>query len=254
MTKIRVLSIDDDPGICRSMRDLLERHAGERVEWLGEAHDVPQGVQLIHKTKPDLVLLDVDMPGYNGLELPSFFDKNAIDFHIVFCTAHDEYAINAFKLSALDYLLKPVAWEDLEQALFKVHNALEGSRAKERLLNLQENMRSERKVQKIALPVSDGFLFMPLDTICNIEASGSYSEIYDMKGTKLLVSRKIKEFEHQLEGDSRFLRIHRSHLINLDAVRKYLRQEGTSVLMENGRTVPVSREYRDRVMDLLAGR
>lgn len=251
--RLKVVVIDDDANARQVLRVMLEEWATE-VELLGEAEDVPSGVRLIQKIQPDLVFLDVEMPNYSGLQLLEFFNPEDIDFKIVFCTAFSEYALQAFRMSAVDYLLKPLQWSEVEAAIQKTRAAINQDWAKEQLLNLRDNLKNEKRVNKIALPVSDGFLFMPLDKLSHVEASGSYADVYDAQGQRMIVSRKIKELEEILQGDKRFLRVHRSFIINLDFIQKYVRQDGGYVLMENGAQVPISREYRDELMDLLSAR
>lgn len=246
--KLKVIAVDDDANARSVLRAMMTEWAAEKVEWLGEAENVPEAVRVIQKTQPDLVFLDIEMPGYSGLQLLEFFNPEDINFRIVFCTAFSEYALQAFRMSAIDYILKPVQWADVERAIDKMHTEW----TKEQLINLRENLKVEKKQQKIALPVSDGFLFLPISKISYIEASGAYSEIHDAEGKKIIVSKKIKDFEEFLLDDPRFIRPHRSFIINIEFVKRYVKQEGGYLVMEDGAQVPVSREYKDKMVDILS--
>lgn len=237
--KLRAIIIDDEQRARRVLAtSLLEIDAN--IEVVAEASDVPKGVLEINRHKPDVVFLDIEMPDYNGFELLGFFQE--VDFEIIFVTAYNEYAIQAFEVSAIDYLLKPVRIDLLENAILKLEKKLESSTMFERLNALKTNLGSEN-IEKIAIPVSDGLVFVKVTEISHIEADGSYSNLYLQNGTKMLVSKKLKFFEDMLEGRTNFYRVHRSIIVNVETIKKYNRNDSLIVL-ENGTKLKVARDNK----------
>ena len=182
------------------------------------------------------------MPGYSGLELLKFFDESQITFKIIFVTAFSEYAINAFELSAVGYILKPVRVEALQKALHKV--IMENNNDLEKLKTLQNNMENPLD-KKVALNTGDGITFLELHNILYLKADGSYTHFYTTDRHRITVAKKISDFE-RLEAMGNFLRIHRSHIVNLSRIQKILKQDGGMVIMENGETLSISSERKKR--------
>ncbi|UKN03510.1 LytTR family DNA-binding domain-containing protein [Paracrocinitomix mangrovi] len=247
MSKIKAIIIDDEERARRVLKNMLNEFCKD-VEVIDSSSNVPDGVLAINNLKPDVVFLDIEMPNYSGFELLGFFRD--VDFEIVFVTAYSQYAIQAFEVSAVDYLLKPVQVEQLENAIQKVKDKINISSMQDRLDTLKVNL-SGSQIQKIAVPVSDGLVFVKTEDISHINADGSYSKIYLADGTDMLVSKKLKYFEEMLEGKGNFYRVHRSHLVNLSFVRKYNRHQG-QVELENDHKVNVSREGKSAFEDTLA--
>lgn len=210
------------------------------VEVLQKCKDVPEAVLAINRLKPELVFLDIEMPEYNGFELFGFFRE--IDFHVVFVTAYSDYAINAFEVSATDYLLKPVGAELLQAAVEKVRVKLQTNDVYQRLELLQQAFKGE-SLTKIALPMSDGLLFVPVTEIVYVEADGAYATLFKSDGTKIVVSKKLKFFETALENDKNFFRPHRSFIINLNHLKKYNRGSNEIILL-NDAVVHISRDRK----------
>ena len=210
------------------------------VEIIGTSNNVPDGVLMINNCKPDVVFLDIEMPNYSGFELLGFF--RSIDFEIIFVTAYSKYAIKAFEVSAIDYLLKPLQLEQLESAVNKVDKKLAMLSMQERLDTLKQNLQSPN-IQKIAIPVSDGVVFVKVDNISHITADGSYAILFMQDNKKMVVSKKLKYFEEILADKPSFYRVHRSHLINLKFIKKFNRQQG-KVELENSFEIPVSRDNK----------
>jgi two-component system LytT family response regulator len=239
LKKIKAILVDDEERASNALSSLLALHCAD-VDVLQKCKDVPEAVLAINKLKPDLVFLDIEMPEYNGFELFGFFRE--IDFHVVFVTAYSDYAINAFEVSATDYLLKPVDPELLQAAVEKVRIKLQTDDVYQRLELLQQAFKGE-SLTKIALPMLDGLLFVPVTEIVYVEADGAYSTVFKSDGTKILVSKKLKFFENALENDKNFFRPHRSFVINLNHLKKYNRGSNEIVLL-NDATVQISRERK----------
>ena len=183
------------------------------------------------------------MPGYSGLELLKFFDESQITFKIIFVTAFSEYAINAFELSAVGYILKPVRVEALQKALHKV--IMENNNDLEKLKTLQNNMENPLD-KKVALNTGDGITFLELHNILYLKADGSYTHFYTTDRHRITVAKKISDFE-RLEAMGNFLRIHRSHIVNLSRIQKILKQDGGMVIMENGEILSISSERKNNL-------
>jgi two-component system, LytTR family, response regulator len=235
---MKAIIIDDEAKARRIMRMFLQEYC-PTVEVVAEVESVSEGVKAIQKHQPDVVFLDIEMPGYNGFQLLDFFET--IDFEIVFATAYSEYAIKAFQVSAIDYLLKPIQIDQLIAAVQKVEHSRAMNTIQQRLATLQANM-SERRIQRIILPLSDGSLFIDLKDIICLKAEGSYVQFYLADGNKILVSKNLKEYEEQLTTAEGFFRTHRSYLVNTHHVQR-VNSDG-AILLTRDLLAALSREKR----------
>lgn len=239
MERIKAILIDDEERARSSLAALLADFCPE-VELVAQCANVPDGVLQINKLKPALVFLDIEMPQYTGFELLGFFRE--VDFEIVFITAYSDYALKAFEVSAVDYILKPVEIEQLQIAVHKVIKKQQQSNMQQRLQVLRDSFRGE-ELRRIAVPMSDGLLFIELSEIMMLEADGSYTNLFLTNGSKILVCKKMKFFEEVLCQRASFFRPHRSFVINLNYVKKYIRGE-SNILMDNQMVLLVSRERK----------
>lgn len=239
---MKAIIVDDELNARLALKGIIEENFPE-IEIVAENTDVPNAVKSIHSFQPELVFLDIAMPGYSGLELLKFFDENNINFKIIFVTAYTEYAINAFELSAVDYILKPVRIDALQRALSKVSD----SKTSESLKVLQSNLEVPQN-KKIALNTGDGITFIELIDILYLKADGSYTHFFLSNKSKITVSKKIAEFE-RLEQVSNFMRIHRSHIINLERIQKILKQDGGTVIMDNGDELSISADRKAALLE-----
>jgi two-component system LytT family response regulator len=231
------------------LRSLITEYCAE-VEIVAECSNVPTGVAAINEYKPDVVFLDIDMPGYNGFQLLEFF-KN-VDFEIIFVTAYSEYALQAFRVSALDFLQKPVDIDLLIAAIEKVKKVKGKSSINAQLNILRENIEASA-IKKIALPVSDGILFINVADIIYLQAERAYTQIALQNGQKIIASKNIKEFEEMLFGNKNFFRSHRSHIINLNHIVKFSKTDGNNLEMKNGMQIPLSKDLKDKFIELMKG-
>ncbi len=245
---IKAVIIDDESDAVEFIASIIEEYCKD-VELLGSANSAREGADLIREKQPELVFLDVEMPHGTGFDLlESFPEKN---FDVIFITAYNHYAIQAIKYSAVDYILKPINIEELVQAVEKVNE--NRFVPKDRELNydaLLQNLKTGTP-SKLAIPTSEGMEFLNTRDIIRIEADRSYSWFYLKDGKKILVSRNLKEYQELLD-ERYFFRAHNSHLINLDYVKKYVRQYGGSIVMEDGSSVPISRTKKDIFMKKIA--
>jgi two-component system, LytTR family, response regulator len=247
-SEITALIVDDEINARRSLSGVLNAYF-PNVKILAEAKDVPEAVKAIHKFQPQVVFLDIEMPGYSGLSILEFFNKNTINFKIIFVTAYSEYAINAFELSAVDYILKPIRKESLERALSKID--IQEDKQLEVLqetLNFKDDVSKYNK--KIVLSTSKGLLFTQLDDIIYLKADGSYTHIYFKDQSRVTTTKRISEYE-KLEEIGDFMRIHRSHIININHISKIIKQDGGQVEMINGEELSISNEKKSQLMDMI---
>lgn len=244
---IKALIVDDEKNSCEALQLLLERSCPE-IEIISTAHSGTEALKKIQTSHPQLVFLDIEMPNMNGFQLLEQLSK--IDFELIFTTSYDQYAIKAFKFSAIDYLLKPVDREELEKAVEKVSKKLTNNINQQLDILLQKINQPSAPVQKIALPTMQGLELVSIDSIINCSANSNYTEFFLTDKRKILVSRTLKEIEELLEDHS-FLRVHHSHIINLNAITRYAKGEGGYLIMSDGSTVDVSRSRKDLLMQKL---
>ena len=239
---MKAIIIDDEKRARISLRLLLEEYCPE-VTLVAECENLPEGVKAIHKYQPDLVLLDIEMPGHSGLELLDFFNESEINFAIIFTTAYNEFAIQAFKLSAIDYLLKPIVPEELANAIQRLQKQKE-----QQFRALTENINTET-FEKIAIPSGNSYVLIKIADILYIKGEGSYSEVFLKDKSKHLASRNLKNFEDILGKDKRFLRTHKSYIVNFEEVLAYNKSDGGSLEMQNGISIPVSVDKSNLILE-----
>lgn len=242
---MRALIIDDEPKNVRILRKLLEDYCPQ-IEVAGEAGDARAAFSIIRELKPELLFLDIEMPYGNAFDL---LDKlMPVNFEIIFITAFDDYTLKAFKYSALDYLLKPVDIDELKAAVKKAAEKIAGKNINQQLGNLLSNLKnSQAPLQKIALPSADGIVFISVEDIIRCEASGNYTIIYADSKEKITASKNIKDYEEILPPGI-FCRIHNSHIINLNRIKKYHRGRGGFVVMDDGTSIEVASRRRDEFL------
>ena len=239
MNKIQAIIIDDEAR-ARNTLSTLRKEYHPQVEIVASCANVPDGVLAINQKRPQLVFLDIEMPEYNGFELLSFFRE--IDFQVIFVTAYNEYALKAFEVSAVDYLLKPVDIDKLKSAITKVEEKLNSFDMQNKLEVLKDSFKTGQ-FNRIALPVSEGLLFIEVPDIVFLEAEGSYTNVWLRNGSKILVSKKLKFFEDILDTRPNFFRSHRSFIVNINFLKKYNKNE-SSLTLDNGKTAYISRDRK----------
>ena len=239
---IRTVLVDDELASIRVLKELLNAHCPE-VEIIGEADNVHAALTIIPASTPDLVLLDISINDKTAFDLLNNFDS--IEFQIIFVTAWDNHAVQAFKYSAADYLLKPVDAADLQKAIKKVSKRLHEKEVIANLKVLQENIQALQVLQqKMAVPTLHGLSFVQLQDIMRLEANGPCTIIYLSKGEQLTSTRIIKEYEELLPANI-FYRVHNAHIINLNKVQNYHKGRGGNVVMEDGTSIEVAFRRRE---------
>jgi two-component system LytT family response regulator len=249
---ITCILIDDEARSREALSGKLKSVAPQ-LDIVAQCASAKEGLAAIEEFHPDLVFLDVEMPVMSGFAMLESLEK--IDFDVVFVTAYDQYALRAFRFSALDYLLKPVDPGELKKCVLNFETKFAARKQHHlgsQLNELLANFRSAGN-NKIALPTSEGYQFVFPDDIVRIQSDSNYCEFYFKNGKKLVVSRTLKEYETLLE-DSNFCRVHNSHLVNLRFVSKYLKGEGGYLVLEDGTSIEVSTRKKPVVMQRLAGK
>lgn len=243
---MKCIIVDDEQNSRETLRYLLQAVAPE-VIILAEAKNTEQAKNFIEKLQPDLVFLDINMPGQTGIEFLESLEQPA--FHVIFITAYNEYAVKAFRLNAIDFLLKPVDPDELEHAIKKVQ-ANKQPLLSEQLSGIKGNLQTHKNIERLALPTAEGIHFIPLTDIIWMESMGAYTKFHVVNQKPVVVSKVLKEYEELLQGFP-FSRVHQSSLINLNHIKKYVRGDGGQVWMSDGNEIEVSRRKKEELMQVL---
>jgi two-component system, LytTR family, response regulator len=249
MQLLKAILVDDELNSLQNLQFKIQEYC-PTIKVVSQTQNPEEAIQLIHQHKPDVIFLDIEMPRMSGFKMLEHFSD--IDFEIVFITAYNHYAINAIRISAFDYLVKPVAIEDLQQTITRL-GVYSTKKSLERANILKKNL-SNPKTQEdqIAIPTIDGLEFVQIKNIVRLESSSNYSKLVFQNGQQLLVTRQLKDFEELLQ-DYRFFRIHNSHLINLNYIAKYVRGDGGQIILRNGDIIDVSRRKKEAFLKLIGG-
>ncbi|MBD79429.1 MAG: hypothetical protein CL840_10955 [Crocinitomicaceae bacterium] len=244
---IRVILIDDEPDCIDVLEMMLQNKEGITV--VGSTSSAIEGVHLINELKPELVLLDIEMPELNGFEILKTFEHNA--FKVIFITGYDQYAIKAFKYSALDYLLKPISEKELNRSIERVQEFL--GTEDNRIEHFQELDRGRVIFDKIIISSKTGFRTLSLDKIVSIESKpGNYALFYMLDGRQYLCTKPLKYYDDLFSKNS-FFRIHRSHMINLNHISGYDNHSG-HVLLTDHRQLEVAHRRRHKFNEAIRNR
>ncbi|MBS1918405.1 MAG: response regulator transcription factor [Bacteroidetes bacterium] len=242
---INVVIIDDEPKNIRILKRMLAEFCPE-VNVVAEGKDVQEAEDVLKQYKPSLVFLDIEMPYGNAFDLLN--KLMPVSFEIIFITAFNEYALKAFKYSAVDYLLKPVSIHELKMAVEKATERINSRHANYELQNLLQNMeRKDESKKKIAMPSKEGLIFIATENIIRCEASGGYTHVFTSEHGKIITSKNIKEYEMILP-ENIFYRIHYSHIVNLKQIKKYHRGRGGYVEMKDGILIDVAVRRKDEFL------
>ncbi|MBN2174375.1 MAG: response regulator transcription factor [Bacteroidales bacterium] len=240
---ISVVIIDDEQKARETIQNILGLSECE-IQIIGEADSVESGYELISNKRPDLVLLDINLTDGTGFDLIKRFDR--ITYHVIFITAYEEYALKAFKFSAIDYILKPITAADLLQAVEKACSTIHKEENDVKLSTLLSNL---EKIKKIVLKTAESIHIVQVKNIIRCEADVNYTTFFLENGDKLLVSKTLKDFAELLEPAG-FFRTHQSHLVNLDHILRYDKTEGGHLVMGDESIVPVSSRKKDEMFKL----
>lgn len=242
---LKALIVEDEFHSRETLKGFLREYCPE-VELMEEAANVEDAVFKISSLRPELVFMDIELQTGTGFDV--LHRVSHLDFHLIFTTAFEHYAIKAIKFSSIDYLLKPIDREELQAAVQKALQLREMVDRQKMLENLLTNLRTPApENHKISLSTAEGVEFIPTKEILFCEANGAYTQFNLSDGRKLLVSKNLKEYENILQNLP-FMRVHNSFLINLEEVKKYVRSEGGYIVMNNDKQVSISPTKRDEFL------
>ncbi|MFC4817110.1 MULTISPECIES: LytR/AlgR family response regulator transcription factor [unclassified Flavobacterium] len=246
---MKVIIIDDENKARRLISTIISENFPEITSLL-EASDLKEGVSLIKEHQPEIVFLDIEMPNHSGLEIMDFFEPNEVNFQVIFITAYNDYAIQAFKLSAVDYILKPVDISELKNAVEKAKQNIEKANINDKLENLRKVFH-QLSLNKIILEVPKGILFVAHDDIILFEADGMYTKVYMKNNESQLICKPLKHFADQLSEKFIFYKPHRSYLVNLRYMKELSKKDGFHIIMENNKTIPIAKEKKEEFMQMI---
>jgi two-component system LytT family response regulator len=250
--EVTALIVDDEHKNRETLVKLIDQFC-YGIKVIGQAENVQAAKEFIDTNKPQIVFLDIEMPGGNGFTLLEKFDKP--DFQLIFTTAHADYAIKAIKFAALDYLLKPINVNELKIAVEKAIESVQNSSSQhldQRFNVLKDNQKNEGfDFKKIALPSLEGIEFYEINEILRCEADRAYCNFYLTNGQKITVSKSLREFE-ELLSECNFFRIHKSNMVNLGHIKKYIKGKGGYVVLSDDSHVDVSVRKKELLMEVLA--
>jgi two-component system, LytTR family, response regulator len=249
--KYKALIVEDEVRSRDFLRNLVEEFCPQ-LAVQGTASNVEEAVAFINTQSPDIVFMDIEMQTGTGFDVLQQVKHR--DFHVIFTTAYDHYAIKAIKFSAVDYLLKPINLEELQQAVAKAVEGLQQAAESNKIDLLIKNLRRPAGEDfSISLSTSEGVEFIQLSNICRLEANGPYTTFFMKDGSKIMVSKNLKEYE-MLLSDHGFFRVHNSHMINLKEVRKMIKTDGGYAVMNDDSMIAISPKKKDEFVQLMAQR
>ncbi len=245
---IQAVIIDDEKNATEMLEWLLKTYCPE-VHVVASCNTPAEGVEAIKSKAPDLVFLDIEMPGMNGFELLESLEKT--NFQVVFTTAFDQFAVKAFKISALNYLLKPIDPEDL-QATIQRFQEKKSAISKEQLNLLIDTLKpNKNNNERIALSSGDGLVFIKTADITYCKADSNYTQVATTDGRKITVAKTLKDLDDTLSGND-FIRVHNSFLVNINHIRKYVKGDGGYIVMPDDTQITISRSKREDFFQLFS--
>jgi len=248
MSSIKALIIDDEPAALEALKMKLDMYC-EKVEVAAVCSSAKEGLQAINEHKPDLVFLDIEMPWMNGFEMLDCLGDN-IDFDVVFVTAYDQYAIRAFKVKAMDYLLKPVDKDDLVSCVDRVRGENRNFK-REQLTELLLEMDKSLSAKRILLHTKNAIEIVTQSEITYLQADSNYCNVYTNDGKRIMVTKTLNSLEKLLDPNI-FMRIHRSYTTNINCIKKIASEDGAcDVVLLDGSVLPVSRRRKDDLLEVL---
>ena len=249
MNLIKSIIVEDEAQNRENLAYLIAAYCPQ-VNVIAQCSSATEARKIIIEQSPDLVFLDIEMPGGNGFSLLESLPD--IRFEVIFVTAYDNYGIKAIKFSALDYILKPIDTNDLIKSVEKASQKIAENIENLRMRNLLQNTKRKPSDKTIALAMNDRIEFVEVSSIVRCESDSNYTTFCLKNGEKLLVSRTLKEYD-ELLAPYGFLRVHQSHLINLNEIKSFVKSDGGYIRMKDGAAVAISRQRRDMVMKVLHG-
>ncbi len=244
---MKAIIVDDEPAVRNTISSLLKMNFPD-ITVCAQAGSVGEGLAAVTEHQPDLLFLDVELP--DGLGFDLLKRLSPVSFRTIFITGHQEYALDAIKVSALDYILKPIDSDELRAATDKAREIINHEEEQLKLLALSENMADKKTLKRIILRTSEALQLISVSDIIRAEAESNYTHFHLTGGKHIMVSRTIKEYEAMLSG-TRIIRVHQSHLVNLDHIEKFFKHDGGYLQLRDGSTVPVSPNLKQKVLQTI---
>ncbi len=244
---LKAIIIDDEPYCCEILAAMLESDCPD-VKIISICKNANDALKAIRQQPPDLVFLDVEMPKMNGFEMLE--QLPSINFHLIFTTSYDQYALKAIRFSAIDYLLKPIDREELKKAVEKVRQRIQVPLPQQLEILMEKIKQPAKPVNKIALPTMEGLIMVPVDSIIYCESDDNYTHIHTKNKNKLTATRSLKDMEEILEQHS-FIRVHRYYIVNLNEIEKYIKGDGGYLVMSDGNSIDVARNKKEVLLKKL---
>ena len=242
---INAVLIDDEKNALEVLEMQLTKFCMD-INITATANGGQKGIEAIKKHQPNLVFLDIEMPHKNGFDVLT--ETKQYNYDVIFTTAYDQFAIKAFKFSAIDYLLKPIDIVELQQAVEKVKNRKGAASLDDKIKLLLSQLQPQKLTNKIALPIGDGMLLANPDEIIRCESDSNYTHIFLTSGKKITLAKTLKEVEETIEGNP-FFRVHQSHLINMNHISKISKGDNPFATMKDGTTISISRNKKEAFME-----
>ncbi len=244
LKNVKTILVDDELNNLNFLQALIKENCAS-LEIIETASNANDGLLMIQELQPQLVFMDIDMPGMTGFEVLKKVEP--LSFEVIFVTAYNQYAMDAFEFNAVAYITKPIVTEKLIAAVEKACIRIEEKKYTQHIFSLLENVQQKNGSDKIALPTMQGLQFVKLAQICYAESSGNYTNFHLIDNTKIMVSRQLGEYEKLLPTDM-FVRIHDKHIINLTCIQEYIKGSGGEVVLENGTRITVAARRKDELL------
>lgn len=245
---MKAVIVDDEAPVRNTITALLKKRFPD-ITVSASAGSVADGLAAVKEHHPDILFLDIELPDGLGFDLLN--NISPVSFRIIFITGHHEYALAAIKVSALDYILKPVDEAELMAAIAKAREIINHEEEQLKLLALGENLKGKKVLKRIILRTAEALQLINVNDIIRAEADSNYTHFHLAGGKNIMVSRTIKEYETMLSGTS-VIRVHQSHLVNLNYICKFYRHDGGYIQLKDGTSIPVSPLLKKKVLKSLS--
>ncbi len=246
---MEIVIIEDEKRARNLLVNLIKQQAKNK-HVVHEAENLKKGVELIKRTKPNLVFLDIEMPQQSGIHILEHFEDQEINFEIVFTTAYSEYALNAFEMNAIDYLLKPLRPEKVKKVIEKIEKITHNNVIREQFKELQRILLN-KTFNKIGFPDKDGVFFISLKEILHVEADGMYSKVHTQFNGIKMIAKPLKFFDQVLLKTPYLYKIHRSHIVNINFINKLIKKDGCRIILEDGTSLPIAKNKKNDFLKLI---
>lgn len=246
---MKAIIIDDEAQARNVIQRIIEKHCPE-IQVIATANDGIEGLKMILKYQPDIVFLDIEMPKMNGFQMLEALGNEDMNFTLIFTTAYDKFAVQAFKYSAFEYLLKPIDENELITAVQKLHKK---TTPLQQIQQLRQNLNSNGAFNKLTIAHTRGMTFIEISDIIALEADGNYTKIFTVNGENVLASKTLGYFDELLFERPLFFRTHKQFIVNLNFIKEYLSGDYNEIILKNGMIIKLARTRREAFLELFRG-